>query len=51
MKRVRVARPGIRRKRHEAEDLPDDPRDPDVARAKVLARARLAGTSPGNRAR
>jgi hypothetical protein len=51
MKRVRVDRARIRRKRHGAEDLPADPRDPDVVRAKALARVRLAGSSPSNRAR
>src|SRR6516164_9855292 len=38
VKRVRVARPGIRRERPWAEDLPADPRDPDVVRAKARAR-------------
>jgi hypothetical protein len=41
MKRIRTGRPRIRRERPWAEDLPADPRDPDVVRAKVLARARL----------
>jgi hypothetical protein len=45
MKRVRIVRPGIRRGRPEAEDLPADPRDPDVVRAKALARVRPAGPS------
>jgi hypothetical protein len=51
MKRVRIDRPRIRHKRHRAEDLPADPRDPDVVRAKALARIRLTGSSPGNRDR
>jgi hypothetical protein len=51
MKRVRVDRPRFRRKRHWAEDLPADPRDPDVVRAKALARVRLAGSSPSNQDR
>jgi len=51
MKRVRIDRREIRRKRHGTEDLPADPRDPDVVRAKALARARLAGSPQGNRAR
>ena len=51
MKRVRVQKPGTRRKHHWAEELPADPRDPDVVRAKALARARLAGSPQGNRAR
>ena len=51
MKRVRVDRRGIRRKRPWAEDLPADPRDPDVVRAKALARIRPTGSSPSKRAR
>ena len=50
MKRVRVDRREIRRKRQWAEDLPADPRDPDVVRAKALARARLTGSSRTSRA-
>jgi hypothetical protein len=50
MKRIRTARPGIRRERRWPEDLPADPRDPDVVRAKALARARLVGSSRTNRA-
>jgi hypothetical protein len=42
MKRTRIAKPRIRRERAWAEDLPADPRDPDVVRAKALARARSA---------
>ena len=45
MKRIRVDRPRIRRERAWTEDLPDDPRDPDVVRAKALTRARSAGSS------
>jgi hypothetical protein len=41
MKRIRTASPRIRRGRPWPEDLPDDPRDPDVVRVKALARARL----------
>jgi len=51
MKRVQVDKSAIRRKRHSAEDLPADPRDPDVVRAKALARTRLTGSSQSNRAR
>jgi len=51
MKRVRVDRPRIRRKRHWADELPADPRDPDVVRAKALARIQPTGSSQGNRAR
>ena len=50
MKRIRTVRPRIRRERPWLEDLPADPRDPDVARAKALARARLTGSSRTNRA-
>lgn len=48
MKRIRADRPRIRRDRTWPEDLPTDPRDPDVVRAKALARADSSGT---NRAR
>ena len=51
MKRIRITRSGIRRERLRPEDLPADPRDPDVVRAKALARAQLAGSSQKNRAR
>ena len=39
MKRIRTSTARIRRERRWPEDLPDDPRDPDVVRAKALARA------------
>lgn len=39
MKRIRTAAPRTRRERRWPEDLPTDPRDPDVVRAKALARA------------
>ena len=51
MKRIRIDKREIRRRRHEAEDLPADPRDPDVVRAKALARIRQTGSSPSKRAR
>ena len=51
MKRVRIDSREIRRKRHGADDLPADPRDPDVVRAKALARIRQTGSSTGRRAR
>ena len=51
MKRVRVEKSAIRRKRHSAEDLPIDPRDPDVVRAKALARTGLTRSSRSDRAR
>jgi hypothetical protein len=50
MKRIRIDRPRIRRGRHWPEDLPADPRDRDVVRAKALARARRTGSSRGDRA-
>jgi hypothetical protein len=40
VKQIRIRRPGIRRERPWHENLPPDPRDPDVVRAKALARAR-----------
>jgi hypothetical protein len=49
MKRVRIGKPGIRRGRPGPEDLPADPRDLDVVRAKALARVRLTGSSRSNR--
>jgi hypothetical protein len=51
MKRIRIGRPVIRRERLWDEDLPADARDPDVVRAKALARARSAGSSRSSRAR
>ena len=50
MKRIRTVRPRIRRERPWLEDLPADPRDPDVVRAKALARGRLTRSSRTNRA-
>lgn len=50
MKRIRIDRPRIRRDRLWPEDLPPDPRDPDVVRAKALARSQLTGSSRSNRA-
>jgi hypothetical protein len=46
MKRIRTVAPRTRRERRWPEDLPADPRDPDVVRAKALARARAASV-PG----
>ena len=43
MKQVRIQRPRARGERPWHEVLPLDPRDPDVARAKALARRRVAG--------
>jgi hypothetical protein len=48
MKRIRTVAPRIRRERRWPEDLPADPRDPDVVRAKALERARLASVPHPN---
>lgn len=45
MKRIRIGRPVIRRQDLGAEDLPTDPRDPDVVRAKALTRVKRTGSS------
>jgi hypothetical protein len=45
MTRIRVDRPRIRRERAWTENLPTDPGDPDVVRAKALARAQRTGSS------
>ena len=50
MKRIHTVAPRIRRERRWPEDLPADPRDPDVVRAKALARAPQAGSSRTSRA-
>jgi hypothetical protein len=42
MKRIRTVAPRIQRERRWSEDLPADPRDPGVVRAKALARAQWA---------
>jgi hypothetical protein len=39
VKRIRIQTPRTRRDRDWGEALPPDPRDPDVVRAKALARA------------
>ena len=44
MKRIRIDAPRVRRDRPWHEVLPPDPRDPDVVRAKALARSRLTGS-------
>jgi MFS family permease len=49
VKRIRIDRPRIRREQPWPEDLPPDPRDPDVVRAKALARSQLTGSSRSNR--
>ena len=50
MKRIRIQRPRARRERDWGEALPPDPRDPDVVRAKALARAgdRAEEEQPGS---
>jgi len=50
MKRILAVAPKSRRARPWLEDLPADPRDPDVVRAKALARARPPGSSRTGRA-
>jgi hypothetical protein len=45
VQRIRIDRPKTRRERLWLEDLPADPRDPDVIRAKALARAQLTGSN------
>lgn len=49
MKRIRVSKPVTRRGLLFPEDLPADPRDPDVVRAKALARAQAARSSRTSR--
>ena len=49
MKRIRIDKPRIRREHPWPEGLPVDPRDPDVVRAKALARSQLTGSSRSNR--
>jgi hypothetical protein len=51
MKSIRIVKQKTQRERPWLEDLPADPRDPDVVRAKALARARAAGSSRTDRAR
>jgi hypothetical protein len=51
MKRIRAGRPRIRRERAWTEEVPADPRDPDVVRAKALTRTsadRIVPGSPGS---
>ena len=49
VKRIRIDRLRTRRGRPWPEDLPTDPRDPDVVRAKALARSEQAGSSRSDR--
>jgi hypothetical protein len=46
VKRIRIQRPRVRRERDWDEALPPDPRDPDVVRAKALARGATAKETP-----
>jgi hypothetical protein len=46
VKRIRIDRRRTQHERPWPEDLPADLRDPDVIRAKALARAKLPGSSP-----
>jgi hypothetical protein len=39
MRRVRIEKPRVRREHGRAEALPIDPRDPDIVRAKAMARS------------
>jgi hypothetical protein len=50
VQRIRIDRPKTRRERPWLDDLPADPRDPDVMRAKALARRQLTGSNGGRRA-
>ena len=50
MQRIRIHQPKVRRERPWHDVLPPDPRDPDVVRAKALARARLTGSSRASQA-
>ena len=45
MKRIRISRPRTRRERPWADDLPADPRDPDIVRAKAQAAHKQTGSS------
>ena len=44
VKRIHIDKQRIRHGQPWPEDLPADPRDPDVVRAKALARSRLTGS-------
>jgi hypothetical protein len=46
MKRIRIPAPRARREPWWREELPLDPKDPDVVRAKALARADERGQEP-----
>jgi len=47
MKRIRIGRRRVRAERPWLEALSPDPRDPDIVRAKELARTTRPGKAPG----
>ena len=47
MKRTRIRRPRVRSERPWLEALSPDPRDPDIVRAKALARTARSRQAPG----
>ena len=49
MQQIRIERPRASREHSGREVLPRDARDPDVARAKALARSQLTGSFRSNR--
>ena len=47
MNRIRIGRRRVRSGRPWLEELPPDPRDPDIVRAKALARTGRSRQAPG----
>ena len=47
MKRIRIERRRVRSERPWLEELPPDPRDPDITRAKALAGTARSEQEPG----
>ena len=47
MKRIRIERRRVRSERPWLEELPPDPRDPDIVRAKALAQTARSSKAPG----
>ena len=47
MKRTRIGRPRVRNERPWLKALAPDPRDPDIVRAKALARTARSRRAPG----
>jgi hypothetical protein len=47
MKRIRIGRRRVRSERRWPEALSPDPRDPDIVRAKALARTARSGKAAG----